>query len=127
MHVDHCWHPQQYMARQLRKHIPALHPAGEMAPRGNKELARLLANPELGSMCKTKLACFFGCALQENGATGNKGLAGLLGNPVLSTSVAGLATAATAFAAVEVMTMRITTYGQHCSVCCGVMCPETSL
>jgi hypothetical protein len=43
------------------------------------------------------------CAAQEeNGATGNKGLAGLLGNPVLSTSVAGLATAATGFAAVEV-------------------------
>ena len=39
---------------------------------------------------------------EENGATGNKGLAGLLGNPVLSTSVAGLATAATGFAAVEV-------------------------
>ena len=41
-------------------------------------------------------------SLEENGATGNKGLAGILGNPVLATSVAGLATSATAFAAVEV-------------------------
>lgn len=42
-------------------------------------------------------------SLEENGATGNKGLAGILGNPVLATSVAGLATSATAFAAVERM------------------------
>lgn len=41
-------------------------------------------------------------SLKENGATGNKGLAGILGNPVLATSVAGLATSATAFSAVEV-------------------------
>ena len=46
-------------------------------------------------------------AQEENGATGNKGLAGLLGNPVLSTSVAGLATAATAFAAVEVVACTV--------------------
>lgn len=39
--------------------------------------------------------------LEENGATGNKGLAAQLGNPVLSTSVAGLATSATGFSAVE--------------------------
>jgi hypothetical protein len=44
-------------------------------------------------------------SLEENGATGNKGLAGILGNPVLATSVAGLATSATAFAAVEVRYM----------------------
>ena len=44
-------------------------------------------------------------SLEENGATGNKGLAGILGNPVLATSVAGLATSATAFAAVEVRCM----------------------
>jgi hypothetical protein len=40
-------------------------------------------------------------SLEENGATGNKGLAGILGNPVIATSVAGLATSATAFAAIE--------------------------
>ena len=49
-------------------------------------------------------------SLEENGATGNKGLAGILGNPVLATSVAGLATSATAFAAVEV---RCTPWMQH--------------
>jgi hypothetical protein len=42
-------------------------------------------------------------SLEENGATGNKGLAGILGNPVLATSVAGLATSATAFATMERM------------------------
>jgi hypothetical protein len=46
-------------------------------------------------------------SLEENGATGNKGLAGILGNPVLATSVAGLATSATAFAAVEVQSFNI--------------------
>lgn len=40
--------------------------------------------------------------VQEHGATGNKGLSGLLANPVLATSVAGLGTSATAFAAIEV-------------------------
>ncbi|DBA66091.1 TPA: hypothetical protein ACH3X2_003093 [Trebouxia sp. C0005] len=39
--------------------------------------------------------------LEEFGATGNKGLVGLLSNPVLANGVAGLATSATAFAAVE--------------------------
>lgn len=42
-----------------------------------------------------------------NHCAGNKGLAGLLANPVLSTSVAGLATAATGFAAVEVRELTV--------------------
>ena len=40
--------------------------------------------------------------LQEFGATGNKGLVALLSNPVLANGVAGLATSATAQAAIEV-------------------------
>ncbi|DBA90435.1 TPA: hypothetical protein ACH3X1_003706 [Trebouxia sp. C0004] len=39
--------------------------------------------------------------LEEFGATGNKGLVGIISNPVLANGVAGLATSATAFAAVE--------------------------
>ncbi|KAK9826220.1 hypothetical protein WJX74_000769 [Apatococcus lobatus] len=39
--------------------------------------------------------------LEELGATGNKGLTSLLSNPVIADGVAGLATTATAFAAVE--------------------------
>ena len=42
--------------------------------------------------------------LEELGATGNKGLTSLLSNPVINDGVAGLATSATAFAAVEVST-----------------------
>ena len=40
--------------------------------------------------------------LEELGATGNKGLTSLLSNPVIADGVAGLATSATAFAAIEV-------------------------
>ena len=40
--------------------------------------------------------------LEELGATGNKGLTAILSNPVLANGVAGLATTATAFAAIEV-------------------------
>ncbi|KAL3144311.1 hypothetical protein ABBQ32_14189 [Trebouxia sp. C0010 RCD-2024] len=39
--------------------------------------------------------------LEEFGATGNKGLVGITSNPVLANGIAGLATTATAFAAVE--------------------------
>ncbi|KAK9862594.1 hypothetical protein WJX84_000232 [Apatococcus fuscideae] len=39
--------------------------------------------------------------LEELGATGNKGLTGIISNPVINNGVAGLATSATAFAAVE--------------------------
>lgn len=39
--------------------------------------------------------------LEELGATGNKGLIGLITNPVIANGVAGLATSATAFAAIE--------------------------
>lgn len=53
-------------------------------------------------------------SLEENGATGNKGLAGILGNPVLATSVAGLATSATAFAAVEVQSFSM--FALYCAI-----------
>ena len=39
--------------------------------------------------------------LEELGATGNKGLIGIITNPVLANAVAGLATSATAQAAIE--------------------------
>jgi hypothetical protein len=57
-------------------------------------------------------------SLEENGATGNKGLAGILGNPVIATSVAGLATSATAFAAIEVHPAVIVQTG---FVCLGLL------
>jgi len=42
-------------------------------------------------------------SLEELGATGNKGLIGLISNPVIANAVAGLATSATAQAAVQRM------------------------